>query len=432
MFRLTRTLVLLALCDGEIGSTSGLVHSPMSPIRAAIPAQPVAPTVANSDAPTVSPTVPAATVDQGIPVSKPSRSAGELTTAGNTAVQNLNTITSRLEDMVRFQTAIKDAQTIVNRFKETGVTDVPDADGQAMAKIVLNLADHVKASRRDLGAVMEALNKRPPDIEKALEMITEARDAYPKAIAAAPSPAQAPPGPLDIPPEFAGIEQADFAKRHAAARDPATPQAVLVKLANDDDPGVRQAVAVNRSTPKEIRLNIISSERMEAAGLQAYAGVDKITRLSDHDLGTLAQDSDPDVRREVARHLRMPTDPISMNGLCQGNNIDVLVEVARNKRTTVEQRETMAFMGTSPRVLAVLAQDPMPGVRMRVGQNENTLLDVKAKLAADKEPAVRSWVAQSLNPHTSAQAKALLDKLAKDEYSAVREAAQASLNKPKP
>ncbi|MFF4875149.1 hypothetical protein [Micromonospora sp. NPDC000668] len=130
--------------------------------------------------------------------------------------------------------------------------------------------------------------------------------------------------------------------REAVARNPSTSIANLLRLVKDADRWVRWAVAGNPACDESVRRVMSEAPDKELRGLLAE------TRELEPDLAAkLIDDVSPEVRERLATHSH---DPDVITALLADRTVRVRKGVARNPRTTAEQRRA-------------LAQDPVVDVR---------------------------------------------------------------------
>ncbi|WP_406079398.1 hypothetical protein [Micromonospora sp. NBC_00858] len=130
--------------------------------------------------------------------------------------------------------------------------------------------------------------------------------------------------------------------REAVARNPSTSIANLLRLVKDADRWVRWAVAGNPACDESVRRVMSEAPDKELRGLLAE------TRELEPELATkLIDDVSPEVRERLATHSH---DPDVITALLADRTVRVRKGVARNPRTTAEQRRA-------------LAQDPVVDVR---------------------------------------------------------------------
>jgi hypothetical protein len=123
--------------------------------------------------------------------------------------------------------------------------------------------------------------------------------------------------------------------REAVARNPSTSVGNLLRLVADADRWVRWAVAGNPACDESVRRAMSRTPDKELRGLLAE------TRTLEPDLAaTLVGDASPEVRERLATHTH---DPVVITALMADRTVRVRKGVARNVRTTAEQRSTLAL-----------------------------------------------------------------------------------------
>jgi hypothetical protein len=191
--------------------------------------------------------------------------------------------------------------------------------------------------------------------------------------------------------------------RRAVARNPSTPPEVLVKLSEDEDVRLRRAPANNRSTPPEALAKL--SEDNDAEVREAVA---ENPSTPPEVLAKLSEDEDVRLRRPVARNPSTP--PEVLVKLSEDENEYVRRAVARNP-------------STPPEALAKLSEDVDWNVRRAVANNRSTPPEALVKLSEDVDWKVREAVAK--NPSTPPE---VLVKLSEDENEYVRRAVARNPN----
>ncbi|MEU7800282.1 hypothetical protein AB0J14_38125 [Micromonospora arborensis] len=122
--------------------------------------------------------------------------------------------------------------------------------------------------------------------------------------------------------------------REAVARNPSTSLANLMRLVKDADRWVRWAVAGNPACDESIRRVMSEASDKELRGLLAE------TRELEPELAAkLTDDVSPEVRERLATHTH---DPDVITTLLADRTARVRKGVARNPRTTAEQRSALA------------------------------------------------------------------------------------------
>lgn len=115
--------------------------------------------------------------------------------------------------------------------------------------------------------------------------------------------------------------------RYRQAGHPLTPAASLKELSFAEDASIRERVASNRKSPKEVLLRLAKDP---AAGVK----ISLATNLSapEEIYPILARDSELSVRSVVARFEYVPV--VALEILANDKNVDIRREVARNLNTT--------------------------------------------------------------------------------------------------
>nr|WP_161556613.1 hypothetical protein [Micromonospora acroterricola] len=168
--------------------------------------------------------------------------------------------------------------------------------------------------------------------------------------------------------------------REAVARNPATSVGNLLRLVKDADRWVRWAVAGNPACDRSVRQVMSEAQDKELRGLLAE------TRELEPDLAArLVDDVSPEVRERLATHTH---DPDVITALMADRTARVRKGIARNPRTTADQR-------------SVLAQDPVVDVRaalVRAVELDEADLE---RLVDDRSVQVRLALAKSevVPPH---------------------------------
>ncbi|MEH1166876.1 hypothetical protein V6V47_15970 [Micromonospora sp. CPCC 205539] len=162
--------------------------------------------------------------------------------------------------------------------------------------------------------------------------------------------------------------------REAVARNPSTSTGNLLRLVKDADRWVRWAVAGNPACDESVRRVMSEASDKELRGLLAE------TRELEPELAAkLVDDVSPEVRERLATHTH---DPDVITALLADRTARVRKGLARNPRTTAEQR-------------SALAQDPVVDVRAElVRAVELTEADLE-RLVDDRSPQVRLAMAKS-------------------------------------
>ncbi|MFC6018239.1 hypothetical protein ACFP2T_18770 [Plantactinospora solaniradicis] len=173
--------------------------------------------------------------------------------------------------------------------------------------------------------------------------------------------------------------------REAVARNPSTSVGNLLRLVKDADRWIRWAVAGNPACDYSVRRVMSEAPDKELRGLLAE------TRELEPDLAArLVDDVSPEVRERLATHTH---DPDVITALMADRTARVRKGVARNPRTTPEQR-------------GALAQDPVVDVRaalvraVELGEAElRDLVDdrsVQVRLAMATSEVVPPHIRQAL------------------------------------
>ncbi|WP_030486865.1 hypothetical protein [Micromonospora chokoriensis] len=162
--------------------------------------------------------------------------------------------------------------------------------------------------------------------------------------------------------------------REAVARNPSTSAANLMRLVKDADRWVRWAVASNPACDEPIRRVMADASDKELRGLLAES-----RELEPELAAKLINDVSPEVRERLGTHTH---DPDVITALLADRTARVRKGVARNPRTTAEQR-------------SALAADPVVDVRaalVRAVELDETDL---VRLADDRAVQVRLAMATS-------------------------------------
>ena len=122
--------------------------------------------------------------------------------------------------------------------------------------------------------------------------------------------------------------------REAVARNPSTSIANLMRLVKDADRWVRWAVAGNPACDESIRQVMSETSDKELRGLLAES-----RELEPELAAKLIDDVSPEVRERLATHTH---DPDVITALLADRTARVRKGVARNPRTTAEQRSALA------------------------------------------------------------------------------------------
>lgn len=220
--------------------------------------------------------------------------------------------------------------------------------------------------------------------------------------------------------------------RERIAHSPYLSEESIRILANDENDGVRGAIAENRSTPSEI-LNRLSTDKDRIVRLN----VSRHTNAPSDALINLVTDQEWGVRKNLAQNLNTPVDVLIR--LAKDQDWRVRTGIAENPNTPVETlvqliedadnsvRMKVAANSNLPSDLLVsLAKSKDDLLRYGVARNQNTPTDVLVKLANNEDRSVLSSVAQ--NPNTPEH---VLAKLAKSKYFDVRVEVAKNPNAPK-
>lgn len=166
----------------------------------------------------------------------------------------------------------------------------------------------------------------------------------------------------------------DRGVREAVARNPSASIGNLLRLVKDPDRWVRWAVAGNPACDESVRRVMSEAADKELRGLLAES-----RELEPELAARLIEDVSPEVRERLATHTR---DPEVITALLADRTARVRKGLARNPRTTAEQR-------------SALAQDPVVDVRVAlVGAVELDDADL-ARLVEDRSAQVRLALAKS-------------------------------------
>lgn len=168
--------------------------------------------------------------------------------------------------------------------------------------------------------------------------------------------------------------------REAVARNPSTSIANLMRLVKDADRWVRWAVASNPACDESIRRTMSEASDKELRGLLAES-----RELEPELAAKLTGDVSPEVRERLATHTH---DPDAITALLADRTARVRKGVARNPRTTAEQR-------------SVLAADPVVDVRAALVRAVELAEADLARLVDDRSVQVRLAMATSevIPPH---------------------------------
>ncbi|MET7668948.1 hypothetical protein [Micromonospora luteifusca] len=162
--------------------------------------------------------------------------------------------------------------------------------------------------------------------------------------------------------------------REAVARNPSTSLANLMRLVKDADRWVRWAVAGNPACDESIRRVMSEASDKELRGLLAES-----RELEPELAAKLTDDVSPEVRERLATHTH---DPDVITTLMADRTARVRKGVARNPRTTAEQR-------------SALAADPVVDVRVALVRAVELDEADLARLVDDRAVQVRLAMATS-------------------------------------
>ncbi|MBE1489378.1 hypothetical protein [Plantactinospora soyae] len=168
--------------------------------------------------------------------------------------------------------------------------------------------------------------------------------------------------------------------REAVARNPSTSVGNLLRLVKDADRWIRWAVAGNPGCDESVRRVMSEAPDKELRGLLAER------RDLEPDLAArLIDDVSPEVRERLATHTH---DPDVITALMADRTARVRKGVARNPRTTAEQR-------------SALAQDPVVDVRAALVRTVELAEADLERLVDDRSVQVRLAMATSdlVPPH---------------------------------
>jgi len=193
------------------------------------------------------------------------------------------------------------------------------------------------------------------------------------------------------------------------------PPEALANLVDDEDPLVRQGLALNRNTPPEILARLFDDD-----DLYVRRGLAGNPDMLPEILVKLSADEDRGVLYLVGRNTNTPIKTLAK--LADNDDSYVSSGVASNPNTPSEALSRLAdhengnvrhYVSVNPNtsleVLVRLADDISEGVRWGVAGNPNTPPEVLVKLADDTSRSVRFYSAQNTNTPPEALAK-----LAKD------------------
>ncbi|WP_405708228.1 MULTISPECIES: hypothetical protein [unclassified Streptomyces] len=174
----------------------------------------------------------------------------------------------------------------------------------------------------------------------------------------------------------------------AALRNPATPIEVAAGFVDHPSMLLRWALAGRTDLPRQacawLAVDPVPGVRADLAENPA---------IDDVLIRVLADDRDPDVRRRLARHPRVP--------------LDVLTHLARNARTGATLLPRIA--AASPAEVEELALSPHPAARMLVAQRRDLAPEIRDRMADDAD----AKVVKAIAPHpglTEARLRAMIDR----------------------
>lgn len=168
--------------------------------------------------------------------------------------------------------------------------------------------------------------------------------------------------------------------REAVARNPSASVGNLLRLVKDADRWVRWAVAGNPACDESVRRVMAEASDKELRGLLA-----ECRELEPHLAARLVDDVSPEVRERLATHTH---DADVITALMADRTARVRKGLARNPRTTAEQRRT-------------LAQDPVVDVRAALVRAVELDEAELQRLVHDRSAQVRLAMATStlVPPH---------------------------------
>ena len=230
--------------------------------------------------------------------------------------------------------------------------------------------------------------------------------------------------------DWAGSADADVRRR--AAAHPASPPALLARLADDKDANVRVAVAMNKQAPRAALTSLARdpTERVRslvARNPSAEPGL----------LDTLARDKNLAVASAAVGNPHIPA--ATLRKLAAGARYELRASVALQPHcprdllvalAKANEQAIRACLATNraapPQVLADLARDHSNEVRRRVAENHAAPPAVLESLAQDANASVRQAVARSARTPPRALAA-----LAADPHAAVLEHLTSNAATPK-
>ncbi|MFB6818314.1 hypothetical protein ACFCV8_27600 [Streptomyces sp. NPDC056347] len=176
--------------------------------------------------------------------------------------------------------------------------------------------------------------------------------------------------------------------REAALRNPATPVEAVVGFVDHPSMLLRRALAARQDLPRQACARLALDP---APGVRADLADNPAT--GEALIRALAGDRDPEVRRRLAHHLRVP--------------LDVLTHLARSPRIGAALLPRIA--ASSPAEVEELAESPDPAARMLVAQRRDLPPGIRDRLADDPD----AKVVKALAPHpglTEGQLRAMVDR----------------------
>ncbi|MGC4891529.1 hypothetical protein [Micromonospora sp. DT227] len=194
--------------------------------------------------------------------------------------------------------------------------------------------------------------------------------------------------------------------REAVARNPSTSVGNLLRLVKDADRWVRWAVAGNPGCDESVRRAMADAPDKELRGLLAER-----RELEPELAARLVDDVSPEVRERLATHTH---DPDTITALMADRTARVRKGIARNPRTTANQRRALAQDPVADvraaLVLAVeldeadlrlLLDDRAVQVRMAMARSELIPADIRRALGRDPDEMV-AGVARDFRPGAGA------------------------------
>ncbi|MYR45224.1 hypothetical protein, partial [Streptomyces sp. SID5910] len=160
----------------------------------------------------------------------------------------------------------------------------------------------------------------------------------------------------------------------AALRNPATPAEAVVGFVDHPSMLLRWALAGRQDLPREVYARLASDPTPGAR-----ADVAENPAIDEALIRALAADRDPEVRRRLAHHPRVP--------------LDVLTLLAGNTRIGATLLPRIA--AASDAEVEGLAKSPEPAVRMLVAQRRDLPSGIRGRLVDDPD----AKVAKALPPH---------------------------------